>query len=78
MMRNTEQLQKSNLISNPLTKGEIRMLSKRIENISNTIAITDENDIINNLERELDIILGILERSYYGIKKNKAKLRVVA
>lgn len=47
----------------PMTKKELDLLSKRVDELSAAIDLTDEEDILDNYERELEQIKMILTKS---------------
>lgn len=72
-----EQFTNRNFKINPLTKRELNSLDNRVVKIKNIIEITDEEDILDNLENELDEIISILKRSIKLATIRECSLRIV-
>lgn len=66
-----------NLLTCHLTKGEVKELGDRIAEIIDIQNCTEDPDILLNLDREVSLIVAILEKSHKGIKKNKVNLKVI-
>lgn len=61
-------------IMNVLTKIELFKINMRVEEIIQTIEITDDADILDNLDAELDEILLQLNESLYNLKRQHLKV----
>lgn len=64
-----------NLITDPLNKQEMDFLNLKVMEISDAVAKEQATDY---QEKELEFIIKTLQTSLKGLKKNKAKLRIVA
>ena len=60
-----------------LTNGELWQLERRIDEINAIVDATDEQDILENLERELEYIIQKIERSYIKAKIKESGLRLI-
>lgn len=68
-------------MSRPLTKGELRSIEARIDEINEICDLCDperDADVLANLDDELDHIIEMLERSARLVRRYEVGLKIVS
>ena len=77
-MTNLNKMKYRNYHNEPLRKSELLFIKKRIKEIHKIIHISENDDILDNLQSELDDILIILKKSHKAAKARQIGLKLVS